>query len=107
MAAPHDEKFIHSCYLDAIQRAEFKNMNQLQPETQLSGHNACIWIDVNLDTLKPVKRHATLSSSITHTHTQIHNLYRIGKQILSKTLLLQEIVKALASLSEYVVFVNT
>lgn len=42
-----------------------------------------------------------------HTYTHTHNLYRIGKQILSKTLLLQEIVKALASLSEYVVFVNT
>ena len=74
-------------------------------------------MDVNLD--KPMKSHATLSSTIslsvslmhtrthTHTHTHTHNLYRIGKQILSKTLLLQEIVKALASLSEYVVFVNT
>lgn len=64
--APRDEKFIHSCYLYAIWRAEFKNMNQLQSQTQLFGHNACILIDVNLDTLKPVKSHTLFYA---HTHT--------------------------------------
>lgn len=82
---------------------EFRNMNQLQCKTQLSGHNTCILIDVNLDTFKPIKSHATHSFPIARVHTQ----NRTDKQILSKTLLLQEIVKALASLSEYVVFVNT
>lgn len=82
-------------------------MNQLQSKTQLSGHNTRILIAVNLDTLKPIKSHATHGYSCAHTHTHTHHLYRIDKQILSKTLLLQEIVKALASLSEYVVFVNT
>lgn len=59
---------------------------------------------VRLHSFSVARRH-------THTHTLSLplslSLYQIGKQILSKTLLLQEIVKALASLSEYVVFVNT
>lgn len=51
--------------------------------------------------------HHTPCYALLHTHTHTNNLYRKSKQILSKSLLLQEIVKALASLSEYVVFVNT
>lgn len=97
-------------YLDAIQRAQSsKNIHQLPSETQPSGHNTCMLIDVNLDTLEPIKRQATLSLPQTNACTQMLSLspYRRYKQILSKTLLLQEIVKALASLSEYVVFVNT
>lgn len=43
----------------------------------------------------------------THMHMHTHSFYQIGKQIQSKAFLLQEIVKALASMSEYVVFVNT
>lgn len=47
------------------------------------------------------------NSDIRNTHTHTLSFYQIGKQIQSKALLLQEIVKALASMSEYVVFVNT
>lgn len=53
---------------------EFKKMNQLQSKTQLSGHNTCILIDVNLDTLKPIRSHATLSVSCTNTHACTHTI---------------------------------
>lgn len=62
-----DEKFIHSCYRDTMQRAEFKNMNQLQARTQLCGHNMCIWMDVNLHTLTCKESLHTLLRSVTHT----------------------------------------
>lgn len=54
----------------------------------------------NVDTLQPIKSHAN-TLFVFHIHSHIE------KQILSKYLLLQEIVKALAGLSECVVFVNT
>lgn len=55
------------------------------------------------------RRRTPTNKVMLHTFpiARVHAHNRTDKQILSRTLLLQEIVKALASLSEYVVFVNT
>lgn len=70
---------IHTPLLPQLhsESTEFKNMNQLQCKTQLSGHNTCILIDVNLDTVKPMQSQATPSFSITHTHK--HTVGQINK----------------------------